>query len=146
MVKFRELTYNDLEFLTNVRNESVEFLHTKTKFTLEQCQNWFLKNDDLYLIVEMDGIDVGYIRTSDLTEDSVYIGMDIDPNHRGKGYAVPIYNELIPWLKEKLNISYILLEVLASNERAHHIYKKIGFKEIDRYDYDGDISIKMILT
>jgi len=145
-MEIRLLENKDIEFLNKVRNESVDFLHNKTKFNLEQTKEWFKTLKDPYFIVSNNGIDIGYVRTSKWSSNNkrCYIGMDIAEEHRGKGYAIPSYIKLMLKLATEYGVIRFRLEVLESNKRAKHIYDKIGFKETDRVNYtDKEKSIIM---
>jgi RimJ/RimL family protein N-acetyltransferase len=143
-MEIRKLTKDDLSFLISVRNASVDYLHDKRKFTLEQCEKWFNTLKDPYFIIIHNGEYIGYARTSNWENSSCYIGMDIAPVHRGKGYAVPAYNLLMKELKTNYNIKELYLEVLSNNHRAKHIYDKLGFIVIDTLDYDNLNNIQSI--
>ena len=69
------------------------------------------------------------IRTSKFNEinKSIYVGSDININHRGKGFAKKIYSLLLQHLKEKYDIKIFHLEVLSHNEVGVSLYKKLGF-------------------
>lgn len=122
----RELKFEDLPFLVEVRNECREWLHDPSKFTLAECEQWFLDTSPKFFILEINDECIGYFRTSKWTKDSVYIGLDIHKNHRGNGYAVPAYKMFINMLDKKI----YYLSVLTKNKRAIHIYKKLGFETI----------------
>lgn len=120
----RELTKEDLPFLLEVRNECRHFLHDPREFTLEECQAWFEKERPDFYILQVNGESIGYFRTSDWTEDSVFIGLDIHKDYRGKGFAIPAYRMFIGML----NMPTYFLRVLKTNIRAIHIYNKLGFE------------------
>jgi len=70
----------------------------------------------------------------------------IDPNHQGKGYAEQASRLLIDYGFNQLNLHKLYLHVLKHNEKAIHIYKKIGFQHegelkqhyfVDGHYYDG---------
>lgn len=142
------MTVNDISFFNEVRNECSNFLHNKSKYTLEQSYQWFLKKGetDPFFIYEIEGIKIGYFRTSNWTKNSCYVGMDIHKDFRGKGFAKLAYNIFFEYIKNNyLDIKELKLEVLKSNNIAYRLYKKIGFSEIKRYPYGDDISIIMQL-
>lgn len=142
----RRMIFDDLEFFNKLRNSCVGFLHDKTKHSLDQAKQWFLKNKPVYFILLVDNEKVGYFRTSNWTSNSCYIGLDIDECYRGKGYAVPAYREFVALLKQHYNISNIYLEVLSSNTRAIHIYNKLGFEKTSELYYsETENTIKMQL-
>ncbi len=137
---------SDLEFFNRVRNESCQYLHDKTEYTLEDNIKWFDTLEYPFFMVLVDNKRIGYFRTSNWVDGSLYIGMDIAREHRGNKYAVPAYKSMVEILKNNYGIKQILLEVLETNTRAIHIYKKLGFIEIDRFKYsDTEDSIKMEL-
>ena len=122
----RPLIKEDLPFLLEIRNECREYLHDSKIFTLEECINWFESTQPKFYILEYLGERIGYFRTSNWSKDSVYIGLDIHKNYRGKGYAVTAYKLFI----DKLDKEIYYLKVLMKNKRAIHIYKKLGFQII----------------
>ena len=129
MLSFHELTYDDLEFFLETRNECKDFLHNNSKFTLDDCKEWFKEIEGEYYLIKNNDIKIGYFRTSKFNEinKSIYVGSDININHRGKGFAKKIYSLLLQHLKEKYDIKIFHLEVLSHNEVGVSLYKKLGF-------------------
>jgi RimJ/RimL family protein N-acetyltransferase len=56
------------------------------------------------------------------------IGLDIVAEYRGKGLSAKIYSWLLDYLFLQLNMHMVYLEVLESNERAIHVYERLGFR------------------
>ena len=56
------------------------------------------------------------------------IGLDIVAEHRGKGLSAKVYSWLLDYLFLQLNMHMVYLEVLESNERAIHVYERLGFR------------------
>lgn len=143
-MEIREMVKDDLSFFNEVRNNSIGFLHDNTKYSLEDNINWFEENKPIFFIVEVNNEPIGYFRTSNWTKDTLYIGMDIHPSHRGLGYANKAYKSFINILGEKYGIKKIYLEVLTSNKRAINIYNKLNFTIIELLPHDeNDLSVKM---
>ncbi len=95
-----------------------------------------ISDDNTHLIVvEVSGdiIGTGYaqIRNSKeclVHEKHSYIGfMFVSPNHRGKGLAQKILDQLIEW-SEGEGVKDIYMDVYAQNESAIKAYNKAGFK------------------
>lgn len=61
-------------------------------------------------------------------------GTGVVKEHRKKGLAKQIFIESIPVLKDK-NVEQYLLEVIDSNTPAIDLYKKMGFEETRRFDF-----------
>jgi RimJ/RimL family protein N-acetyltransferase len=143
-MEIRDMAFDDLDFFNKVRSESYMFLHDKKNYTLEENKKWFKNLKDPYFIIIYDGNPIGYVRTSNWLGDSVYVGMDISKEFRGNGFSYLAYEKLFNILKNKYNINTVYLEVLSTNERAYHIYKKLNFIEVDRFKYNNEESIKMV--
>jgi hypothetical protein len=115
----RKLEESDLPFLLEVRNDPTTRINLENDsvFTIESCTEWFSKTNPLWYIIEVDGNNVGYIRTN-----GDEIGADIHPEHRKKGYAREAYKL---YLKDK---EYASLWVFVDNF-AKTLYAELGFIE-----------------
>jgi len=115
----RKLEESDLPFLLEVRNDPTTRINLENDsvFTIESCTEWFSKTNPLWYIIEVDGNNVGYIRTN-----GDEIGADIHPEHRRKGYAKEAYKL---YLKDK---EYASLWVFVDNF-AKTLYTELGFVE-----------------
>jgi RimJ/RimL family protein N-acetyltransferase len=56
------------------------------------------------------------------------VGLDLVAKHRGKGLSAKVYAWLLDYLFHQLNMHMVYLEVLESNERAIHVYERLGFR------------------
>lgn len=140
IIRFRQLSADDLEWARLLHNDP-EVLGMVTDphiVTQEEQLAWFdrlskspssrrlvsIINEERVGIVRLDNIDI-YNR-------SVCIGMDIHKDHRGKGFAKPLYKDLVSKLFKQEYHHRIWLLVADYNERAKHIYLQLGFKEEGR--------------
>lgn len=129
---FYKIKESDLEFLNNVRNQYAhEFLHDGRTFSIKETVAWFNKTNPMYYII-CDGDaenKIGYFRLSNYSErnKNIYIGADIAPEYRGKGYAKPAYKQFMDLLFSYYDLNKISLEVLHTNIIAINLYKSIGF-------------------
>ena len=129
--KFSLIQEEDLGFINKIRNGyASEFLHNSDSFSLEETVEWFNKTNPQYYIINYLGDKIGYFRLTNFSDSSksVYVGADISPEFTGEGLGYKSYLEFIPFLFEKYNLNKINLEVLSTNERAIHLYKKLGFQ------------------
>src|SRR5210317_1003941 len=136
-IKIRRMVESDLPFFNEVRSHSSMFLHDKNNYTLEDNVKWFKSLESPFFIVEILNEDIGYFRTSNWNNNTLYIGMDIHKKYRGLGYAKPSYLKFMKHLKEEFNIKTIFLEVLSSNKRAINIYNKLDFTIISVKPHDN---------
>lgn len=127
---FTQMSIEDLPKFLEIRNQSTEFLHNDTKFTLEQATKWFNTEKPLFYTMKIGDKMIGYFRTSNYANDCMYIGCDIDPIYRGYKLAQMGYRDFIKRIYEKFNLKMIRLEVLSTNDRGIHLYNKLGFKTI----------------
>lgn len=127
----RPMVIDDIPFFNAVRNQSREFLHDPREYTIEQSREWFITTNPKFYILELDGVPIGYFRTSNSNSYSIYIGLDIAEQYRGRGYAIPAYKMFMDYLVST-GIQQFMLKVLSTNQRAIHIYNKLGFREVSR--------------
>ena len=134
---FKKMKEEDVPFFVSLRNSCVDYLHCSEKFTEEQALNWFDNTNPLFYIINLEEKEfpiisttkIGYFRTSNYskTNKNIYIGADISEEYRGKGMGTKAYLKFIPFLFKELDLHKISLEVLETNERAAHLYTKVGF-------------------
>jgi diamine N-acetyltransferase len=132
-IKFTKIHSDDLSFLNETRNlYAKDFLHDSRTFTLDETQSWFHKYKPDYWIIWEGNERAGYFRLSNYSKDNrnIYIGADIHPNFSGKGLGYKSYKEFMNLLfseETEYKLNKITLEVLSTNNRALHLYKKLGF-------------------
>mgnify|MGYP001172861443 CR=1 FL=1 len=143
MLKLRLMNENDVEFFNSTRNECRECLHDNSYYSLENSIEWFKKNKFKFYILEKDKESIGYFRTKINDNNEFYVGADINIKYRGKGYAKEGYEKFLDIIKKDFNLKEVYLEVFEFNTRALNLYKKLGFYEIERYNLERGISIKM---
>ena len=140
-----KLEKRHVDMLSDIRNLSVEYLHDKNTFNREETNTWFETTNPPFWAIEVNGDMIGYIRTSNWVHDSCFIGMDLHPDYRNNGYGQAAYKKFLSMLRAQ-NVYEVHLIVLTANERAIHIYNKLGFeKSGDHYSPDTGDSIYMTL-
>ena len=128
MVTICPMVEDDLPFLLQVRNASRDMLHDNREFSLDECTKWWRSTKPRFFTIKHNDISVGYIRTSNWDENnlSVYIGADIAPEHRRRGYARQAYKLMLDTLF-KSGMRKVSLEVLSHNRPAIKLYESLGF-------------------
>lgn len=131
----------------NVRNECREFMTGNNKhISILQQIKWFYtaylpnrKNMILYLgLINKQAVLYGFIR--DLQTTPLLTG-GIKKNFRHKGFGEVLFRFLThESLKQNKGAC---LEVLATNENAFHLYRKIGFVETGQSD--GIIKMNILI-
>ena len=136
-VALRPLECRDLEFVCEVRHhpETLPHLHDQRVFSIEEVRQWFVEHKPEWLVVEIEGRKVGYVRISDKdrTGQCLKVGMDIHPSFRRNGIASAAYEALFQRLgAEGWKLAW--LEVLSGNSAARALYENLGFS----YTPDSD--------
>ena len=129
-LEFKEMELSDIPSFLEIRNQSKEFLHNDSHFTLDQATDWFEKTNPRFYIIKLGNIMIGYFRTSNWENNVPYIGCDIHPDFRGLGLGYLSYLKFIDKIYNEFKVDSIKLEVLSTNTRAKNLYNKLGFKEI----------------
>lgn len=131
MFEFKKIKKEDLLFLNEVRNECApEYLHDSRTFSYEDVVNWFEKTNPNYYLVFYENNRIGYFRLSNYSpvNKTIYIGMDLHKNWRGKKLAYNAYKLFISKIVKEFNLRKIYLEVLSTNIVAKNLYIKLGFQ------------------
>jgi RimJ/RimL family protein N-acetyltransferase len=127
-----------LEFINSLIEEEAMIIMNK-KQTREQETDWLannlvnLENDKHVMVVaEVDGKMVG---NCELGPRSGYwghvgnLGIAIKDGYREVGIGQEMMNELESHAP-RLGIEIIYLDVFAINDRARHVYRKLGYREV----------------
>ena len=104
-----------------------------------------------YFVAEVDGRPIGAMQVIDPARESThYWGEDCPENLAamdiwigeadclGKGYGTQMMTIAINRAFADPRVSAVIIDPLASNTNAHRFYQRLGFKFIERRDFDGD--------
>ncbi len=141
-LKLRALTTADIEKTLGWHNrEDIQDLYTGHPFpvNIETERKWYEKILTSNFPTSVFGLEhreagkllgISVLRDINLihrqAEFAIYIG---DEAERGKGYALEGTRLTLAFGFFKLGLNRVFLKVLKENERAIHIYKKLGFVE-----------------
>lgn len=91
-------------------------------------------------IITVDGHDAG-VFIVDYRPDQIYLGrIEIHPDYQGRGIGTHLIGQL---LREAADHGQpVELDVLTVNPRAHALYQRLGFHEVNRHGPDN-IKIRM---
>jgi ribosomal protein S18 acetylase RimI-like enzyme len=93
-------------------------------------------------IISANGTDIGMLRV-DRRADAIYLGrIEIHPGHQGRGFGTRLIASLISEARQR--DQDLVLEVLAANERARALYRRLGLEEVARQG-DGDRDVKITM-
>ena len=111
-----------------------------------------------YFIAELDGRPIGAMQICDPHLESTHYWGEIAPNlraidiwigaaaDRGAGYGSEMMRLAIERCFEDSRVTGIVIDPLASNERAHRFYRRMGFTPIGRRWFGEDDTLVHELT
>jgi RimJ/RimL family protein N-acetyltransferase len=153
-VTLRTPRWSDLDDMLGFINGLVEeeaMIAVDTKKTREEEIEWVAtnlkrleKDEHMCVVAEVDGHMVGSTeikpRFGRLKHYGT-LGISLKAGYRESGIGQEMLRE-IEKHAPRLGIKYLALEVFGSNERAIHVYEKIGYKRVGSYPdgvkYKGD--------
>ena len=144
-VVLRTPSWNDLDDLLELINSLVEEradIIVDQKLTREEETDWLSerlarleKDEDLYLVAEVNGRVIGSSelagKTSGHDRHLGRIGIILKEGFRDLGIGTEMMKTLVEQARAR-GLKIVTLGAYATNERAHHVYRKIGFKEVGR--------------
>ena len=129
-MRIEKMTSGHLDDVYIIETEC--FSHPWSKQSLEEELN---NETSLFLVAKEENEVIGYIGMSIVIDEGYIFNVAVRKNHRNKGVATALINELVTYGK-KNNFSFITLEVRESNLPAISLYSKFGFiKAGERKNY-----------
>lgn len=129
-MRIEKMTSGHLDDVYIIETEC--FSHPWSKQSLEEEMN---NETSLFLVAKEENEVIGYIGMSIVIDEGYIFNVAVRENHRNKGVATALINELVTYGK-KNNFSFITLEVRESNLPAISLYSKFGFiKAGERKNY-----------
>ncbi|HEY8035033.1 MAG TPA: GNAT family protein [Methylobacter sp.] len=143
-IVLRAWSENDLQALQALRNDfqlQQQLMALPKANSLDQVKEWLANKtksaDSLFFIIACKQSNqlAGYVQVVgiDLANGSGRLGICVIPSAQGKGYGGEAITLLESYLCEVWRLRKLVLEVLSENERALHLYVKLGFSEIGRF-------------
>ena len=141
-VNLRPISESDTDNIVRWRNKKIvqdNFIF-REKFTPEMHNNWLnskVKSGEViqYIMLDEIGKPFGSVYYRDIdpisktAEFGIFIG---EEDHISKGYGQEAMRLFIDFGINELGLMKIDLRVIESNDRAYHMYEKMGFKVISR--------------
>lgn len=141
-VTLRPISESDTDNIIRWRNKKIvqdNFIF-REKFTPEMHNQWLntkVKTGEViqYIMIDEDGNPFGSVYYRDLdpisktAEFGIFIG---EEDHISKGYGREVMHLFIDFGFNTIGLKKIDLRVIESNNRAYHMYEKMGFKLVSK--------------
>lgn len=126
----REMTKDNLSDVLKIERKSFTHPWSENAFLSE------LEKADSYCFVALtDDEIIGYAVMSTVLDEGDLLIIAVDENHRRQGVAKELFGQLLE-VAYKKSLSFITLEVRASNHSATALYLSLGFEKVAvRKDY-----------
>lgn len=121
MVEIREMQLDDLEQVMVIENDNFSRPWTETGFF-----TFLIRQDALFLVAEEDEQILGYCGVVMVQDEGDITNVAVARERQNQGIGKMLVDELIKKTQEA-GVTQLYLEVRASNERAIHVYEKMGF-------------------
>lgn len=102
-----------------------------TPWSLESFQKDLDNKNAVYICIEDNGKVIGYVGMWNISGEGNINNVAVLPDYRRKGYGKLLLSHLITYAKEH-HLSFLTLEVRASNEGAIRLYESCGFGAVGR--------------
>lgn len=148
-LKLRPLEREDLKFVHRLNNDAkiMSYWFEKPYEAFVELQELYDKHihdqSERRFILELDGQMVGLVELMeiDYIHRRAEFQIIIDPKFQGHGYAVSATKLAMKYAFHVLNLHKLYLVVDKVNEKAIHVYEKVGFiregELIDEFFVDG---------
>ena len=136
-LKIRNETAQDAKLLSDWWNDGAVMAHAGFPngigISVERVIELISGDNDLNrrLIIEVENNPVGEMNYRTPEEKTAEIGIKIcDQSQQNKGYGTEFLRMLLNYIFEVMEYDKIILDTNLKNERAQHVYEKLGFRKM----------------
>lgn len=116
--------YEHLDAVCNIEHSSFSHPWSRQSFEDELKKS----NSHMFVCIENDEV-IGYAVMTTILDEGDLLDIAVSEKHRRKGVAKALFEKLLEVAKEK-QLSFITLEVRASNSSAIALYEYMGFEHV----------------
>lgn len=152
-MKLRPPTMTDISHLKEMRNDvflQIKAMSIARGQTEKEIRAWINRyrtaTNEILLIIDQNPLNpcVGYIQLNKIDEQkkTSYFAIIIRRENQGAGLGRIALENLFIYVKDKLNLDKLCLEVLSNNTRAIKLYESLGFNRVTtqfskKFDFNG---------
>lgn len=138
------------EYIDMINDEDIQKCISHEKFTLdlEKELKWIkdkLDNNEIgFSMIDKETNEfIGNIEIMNINNNKGELGITITPKMQNKHYGYEAINRIIEYAFNELNLNELNLNVYNFNERAIHLYEKVGFAKDGEGKTKEDIHMKL---
>lgn len=151
VLNFRKANIDDLGLYFEWANDSLvrEHSYNSNKIDMESHSKWFKEkledNSCLMLIFQNDAsLNVGQVRIEKKNDKESVIGISIDLQFRGKGYAKEMIKKASDYFLRLYPSLVINAFIKEENQGSKKAFEKAGFQFFNNINYEGASSFHYI--
>ena len=139
MINFRRITEENFDKIINMKRPPGETFVASNAYSLAQAWLFREANDVYPFAIYNDDEAVGFMMLDeDLEERCIVVWRIMFPEENtGKGYGVESLQLIAKLAKESNRYDFMIIQCALENERARHVYEKVGFKDTGEIE-DGE--------
>lgn len=118
----RPMTADDIDAVCQVEEASFPIPWSRDAFVKEVTEN----NLAHYFVADVDGRAIGYAGMWLIWDGADVTNVAVLPQYQGYGIGTALVRQMADTVRAS-GAQVLMLEVRRSNERAQHVYRKLGF-------------------
>ncbi|MBQ7873629.1 MAG: GNAT family N-acetyltransferase [Oscillospiraceae bacterium] len=146
MINFRKITEENFDTIIKMKRPEGEGFLAENSVSLAQAWLWRDDGDVFPFAIYNDDECVGFMQLEeDMEENELVLWRIMFPEENAnKGYGTAAIALLIKLAKESGKYDHIILDCNPKNERARHVYEKLGFVPTGEICH-GDVEMRLPL-
>ena len=145
MIQFRAITEDNFDAIIQMKRPDGEGFVASTTYSLAQA--WLYRdNNDVYpFAIYDDETPIGFMLLDEDLEERCLVIWRImfPPEYQNKGYGTQAIGQIIQMARESGKYDYMLIDCVAQNTVARHVYEKLGFRPTGEMVNGGEIELKL---
>ncbi len=136
LVNFTQLSLDEKKMILTWRNDEHirKWMFSSESISLENHLEYIdslsLKKDRIYFLVKEEGLAIGIIDFTQISDSLAHIGLYANPSIKGVGHI--LMEEIIRYGFQTLTVKKLISEVFETNHKAIKLYEKFGFTKVNK--------------
>ena len=146
MINFRKITEENFRAIIRMKRPEGENFVASNAVSLAQAWLYREAGDVYPFAIYADDEPVGFMMLDEDAEERCLVIWRVmfPEEHCGKGYGTAALQEIIRLARESGKYDFLLIDYVADNKAAEHVYKKLGFVPTGKFE-DGEYELRLDL-